>query len=95
MKSSKATAFIEQLTDNHTKVRLNFVNNTETSSGYGMKKRVKSLLKIPQRMKMHLQKFKRRYLFVQKQNNTLHLQKNVNYLRDRVAPEKLSSTACP
>lgn len=72
MKSSKATAFIEQLTDNHTKVRLNFVNNTETSSGYGMKKRVKSLLKITT-YENALQKFKRRYLFVQKQNNTLHL----------------------
>ena len=37
MKSSKATAFIEQLTDNHTRIRLNFVNYSETSSGYGMK----------------------------------------------------------
>lgn len=47
MKSSKATAFIEQLTDNHTKVRLNFVNNTETSSGYGMKKEREISLEDP------------------------------------------------
>ncbi|HHT9138590.1 MAG TPA: hypothetical protein ACFYEK_15270 [Candidatus Wunengus sp. YC60] len=47
MKSSKATAFIEQTSDNQTKIRLNFVNNTETSSGYGMKKETEIPIEDP------------------------------------------------
>lgn len=37
MKDIKATAFVEEIVQNRTKVRLNFVNSTETSGGYGMK----------------------------------------------------------
>lgn len=37
MKDVKATAFVEEITPNRTKVRLNFVNTTQSSSGYGMK----------------------------------------------------------
>jgi hypothetical protein len=37
MKDTKATAFIEELQPGKTKIRLNFVDSKETSSGYGMK----------------------------------------------------------
>lgn len=37
MKDMKATAFIEEISPARTKVRLNFVSTTQTSSGYGMK----------------------------------------------------------
>lgn len=37
MTDIKATAFVEEIVQNRTKVRLNFVNSTQTSSGYGMK----------------------------------------------------------
>ena len=37
MKDVKATAFIEEITPGRTKVRLNFVNSTQSSSGYGMR----------------------------------------------------------
>jgi PBP1b-binding outer membrane lipoprotein LpoB len=37
MKDVKATAFVEEIAPNRTKVRLNFVNSTQSSSGYGMK----------------------------------------------------------
>lgn len=47
MKSSKSTAFVEQLSDNRTKVRLNFVNNKETSSGYGAKRVTETPIEDP------------------------------------------------
>lgn len=47
METSKATAFVEQLNNKHTKIRLNFVNNTETSSGYGAKKETEVPLEDP------------------------------------------------
>jgi len=37
MKDVKATAFVETMGKKRTKIRLNFVNSTQTSSGYGMK----------------------------------------------------------
>ena len=37
MQDIKATAFVEPLGKMRTKIRLNFVNSTRTSSGYGMK----------------------------------------------------------
>lgn len=37
MQDVKATAFIEPMGEKRTKIRLNFVNSTQTSSGYGMK----------------------------------------------------------
>ena len=37
MQDVKATAFVEPMGKKRTKVRLNFVNSTQTSSGYGMK----------------------------------------------------------
>ena len=37
IKQTKATAFIEELMPGKAKVRLNFVESQETSSGYGMK----------------------------------------------------------
>ena len=37
MKDVKATAFVEEIVPGRTKVRLNFVNSTQTSSGYGMR----------------------------------------------------------
>lgn len=37
MQDVKATAFVEQMGKSRTKIRLNFVNSTQTSSGYGMK----------------------------------------------------------
>jgi len=37
MQDVKATAFVEEMGVNRTKIRLNFVNSTQTSSGYGMK----------------------------------------------------------
>jgi len=37
MQNIKATAFIEEIVPNRTKVRVNLVNSVETSSGYGMK----------------------------------------------------------
>lgn len=37
MRDMKATAYIEEIAPERTKVRLNFVNTTQTSSGYGMK----------------------------------------------------------
>lgn len=37
MEDMKATAFVEELGKNRTRVRLNFVNEVQTSSGYGMK----------------------------------------------------------
>lgn len=37
MKDVKATAFVEEITPGRTKIRLNFVNSTQSSSGYGMK----------------------------------------------------------
>lgn len=37
MKNSKATAFIETMPSELVRVRLNFVNREESSSGYGMK----------------------------------------------------------
>lgn len=37
MQDIKATAFVEEIVSNRTKIRLNFVNSTQTSSGYGMK----------------------------------------------------------
>lgn len=33
----KATAFVEEIVSGRTKIRLNYVNSTQTSSGYGMK----------------------------------------------------------
>ncbi len=39
MKDTNATAFIEELRPGKTKVRLNFVETTEFSSGYGAKQR--------------------------------------------------------
>lgn len=37
MKDVKATAFVEEVAPGRTKIRLNFVNSTQTSSGYGMR----------------------------------------------------------
>lgn len=37
MKDVKATAFVEELVPGRTKIRLNFVNSTQSSSGYGMR----------------------------------------------------------
>ncbi|WP_324780096.1 hypothetical protein [Thiobacillus sedimenti] len=37
MKDVQATAFVEEIVPGRTKVRLNFVNSTQTSSGYGMR----------------------------------------------------------
>lgn len=37
MEHTNATAFVEQIATNRTKVRLNFVTSKQTSSGYGMK----------------------------------------------------------
>lgn len=37
MKDVKATAFVEEITPGRTKIRLNFVDSTQSSSGYGMK----------------------------------------------------------
>ena len=37
MEDIKATAFIEEIVANRTKVRVNLVSSKETSSGYGMK----------------------------------------------------------
>lgn len=37
MKDVKAIAFVEEITPGRTKVRLNFVNSTQSSSGYGMR----------------------------------------------------------
>jgi len=37
MKDVKATAFVEEIVPNRTKVRISLVNSSETSSGYGMK----------------------------------------------------------
>lgn len=37
MKDVKAIAFVEEITPGRTKVRLNFVNSTSSSSGYGMR----------------------------------------------------------
>lgn len=37
MEDRKATAFIEEITPGRTKIRLNFVNSKQSSSGYGMK----------------------------------------------------------
>lgn len=37
MSDIKATAFVEEIVQNRTKVRLNFVNTSQTSTGYGMK----------------------------------------------------------
>jgi hypothetical protein len=37
MRDVKATAFVEEIAPGRTRVRLNFVNVTQTSSGYGMK----------------------------------------------------------
>jgi len=39
MKDTHATAFIEELRPGKTKVRLNFVKSTESSSGYGAKRK--------------------------------------------------------
>lgn len=38
MQDTKATAFVEEIRAGHTKVRLNFVQSQETSSGYGQKR---------------------------------------------------------
>lgn len=37
MEDIKATAFVEEIVANRTKVRINLVSSKETSSGYGMK----------------------------------------------------------
>lgn len=37
MKDIKATAFVEEIAKGRTKIRLNFVDSTQSSSGYGMK----------------------------------------------------------
>lgn len=37
MKDVKATAFVEEIVPNRTKVRVSLVNSSETSGGYGMK----------------------------------------------------------
>lgn len=37
MKDVKATAFVEEIVNNRTKVRVSLVNSSETSNGYGMK----------------------------------------------------------
>ncbi|MDO9050872.1 MAG: hypothetical protein Q7U70_05225 [Methylotenera sp.] len=37
MKDVKATAFVEEIVPNRTKVRISLVNSSETSNGYGMK----------------------------------------------------------
>ena len=37
MSDTKATAFVEQITPKDARVRLNFVRDESTSSGYGMK----------------------------------------------------------
>ncbi len=37
MEDVKATAFVEAMGEKISKIRLNFVNSTQTSSGYGMK----------------------------------------------------------
>lgn len=37
MKDVKATAFVEEIVANRTKVRISLVNSSETSGGYGMK----------------------------------------------------------
>jgi len=39
MSNTEATAFVEELTPNKTSIRLNFVNVSESSSGYGMRAR--------------------------------------------------------
>lgn len=37
MRDVKATAFVEEIVSNRTKVRVSLVNSSETSNGYGMK----------------------------------------------------------
>ena len=37
MKDVKATAFVEEISPNRTKIRVSLVNSTETSNDYGMK----------------------------------------------------------
>lgn len=37
MQDVRATAFVEPIAKGRTRIRLNFVNNVQTSSGYGMK----------------------------------------------------------
>ena len=37
MRDVKATAFVEEIVNNRTKVRVSLVNSSETSNGYGMK----------------------------------------------------------
>lgn len=37
MRDIKATAFVEEIVENRTKVRVSLVNSSETSDGYGMK----------------------------------------------------------
>ncbi len=37
MRDIKATAFVEEITPNRTKIRLNFVKSTQSSTSYGMK----------------------------------------------------------
>lgn len=37
MTDEKATAFVEQISSNRTKIRLSFVKSAQTSSGYGMR----------------------------------------------------------
>lgn len=37
MRDVKATAFVEEIVTNRTKVRVSLVNSSETSNGYGMK----------------------------------------------------------
>ena len=37
MSNTDATAFVEEINDKNSAIRLNFVQNNESSSGYGMK----------------------------------------------------------
>jgi hypothetical protein len=47
MSGLRATAFVEEIRKGRTKIRLNFVNSTETSSGYGMKRQYDEPIEEP------------------------------------------------
>jgi PBP1b-binding outer membrane lipoprotein LpoB len=48
MSDEKATAFVEQISKNRTKIRLSFVQSSQTSSGYGMRGERETPVQEPQ-----------------------------------------------
>jgi len=48
MRDTKATAFVEQVAANRTRVRLNFVDSQHTSSGYGMRGQRDTAIETPE-----------------------------------------------